>query len=90
MGVIAHTMEYQGGSVVSRLQPRNYSVFDFDEYRTMYEECFRDMRTALGIFPVDCCGSKEELEQKKEKSMFLKSMGKWSVPLPYMAMKLMI
>ena len=67
MKIIAHTMEYRGGSIVSPLRLRNYSAFDYEEYKRIYEECFRDMRTALQRFPVDCCDSKEELEHKKDK-----------------------
>lgn len=76
MKIIAHTMEYRGGSIVSPLRLRNYSAFDYEEYKRIYEECFRDMRTALQRFPVDCCDSKEELEHKKEKIYILEIDGK--------------
>ncbi len=77
MEIVAHTMEYQGGRMVSHLQLRNYSAFDFNEYKKIYEECFRDMRTALQLFPVDCCDNKEELERKKEKIYVLETDGKF-------------
>lgn len=76
MKIIAHTMEYRGGSIVSPLRLRNYSAFDYEEYKRIYEECFRDMRTALQRFPVDCCDSKEELEHKKDKIYILEIDGK--------------
>lgn len=76
MKIIAHTMEYRGGSIVSPLRLRNCSAFDYEEYKRIYEECFRDMRTALQRFPVDCCDSKEELEHKKDKIYILEIDGK--------------
>lgn len=76
MKIVAHTMEYQGGQVASDLQLRNYSSPDFDTYRRIYEECFHEMRTALQRFPVDCCDSKEELEQKKDNIYILEIDGK--------------
>ena len=76
MKIIAHTMEYRGRSIVSPLRLRNYSAFDYEEYKRIYEECFRDMRTALQRFPVDCCDSKEELEHKKDKIYILEIDGK--------------
>lgn len=76
MKIIAHTMEYQGGNVASSLQLRNYLPSDYCEYKKIYEECFRDMRTALQRFPVDCCDSEEELEHKKDKIYILEIDGK--------------
>ena len=76
MKIIAHTMEYRGGSIVSPLRLRNYSAFDYEEYKRIYEECFRDMRTALQRFPVDCCDSKEELERKRDNIYILEIDGK--------------
>ena len=76
MKITAHTMEYQGGYIASPLRLRNYSSSDYGEYKRIYEECFRDMRTALRLFPVDCCDSKEELERKKEKIYILVIDGK--------------
>lgn len=76
MEIVAHTMEYQGGQIVSHLRLRNYSATDYNEYKRIYEECFRDMRTALQLFPVDCCDSQEELERKKENIYVLEISGK--------------
>ena len=68
MKIIVHTMEYQGGECVSDLPVRNYSDVDYQEYKRIYNECFRDMRKALQIFPVDCCSSKEIDDLIVEKS----------------------
>lgn len=76
MKIVAHTMEYRGGRAASALQLRNYSSSDFDAYKRIYEECFREMRTALQRFPVDCCDSREELEQKKDNIYILEIDGK--------------
>ena len=76
MKIAAHTMEYQGGRIVSHLQLRNYSALDYKEYKRIYEECFHDMRAALQLVPVDCCDSKEELERKKDKIYVLEMNGK--------------
>lgn len=75
--IIAHTMEYRGGYVASHLRLRNYAACDYDEYKRIYNECFHDMRTALGLFPVECCGSREELERRKEKIYILETGGKF-------------
>ena len=74
--IAAHTMEYQGGRIVSHLQLRNYSALDYKEYKRIYEECFHDMRIALQRFPIECCGSREELERKKEEIYILEIDGK--------------
>ena len=76
MEIVAHTMEYQGGPMVSHLHLRNYSAFDFSEYKRIYEEGFRDMRTALQLLPIDCCDSKEELEHKKDNIYILEIDGR--------------
>lgn len=65
MKIAAHTMEYQGERMISNLQLRNYSALDYNEYKRIYDDCFRDMRIALQRFPIECCGSREELERKK-------------------------
>ena len=76
MKIAAHTMEYQGGRIVSHLQLRNYSALDYKEYKRIYEECFHDMRIALQRFPIEYCGSREELERKKEEIYILEIDGK--------------
>ena len=50
MKIIAHTMEYRGESIMSSLQLRNYSSFDYKEYKKVYEECFRDMKPLCSDF----------------------------------------
>ena len=76
MGIVAHTMEYlQNERIQSDLQLRNYSNNDFDKYKKVYEECFFDMRAALGLFPVNCCYSKEELEKKSDSIFILEIDG---------------
>ena len=69
--IAAHTMEYQGGRIVSHLQLRNYSALDYKEYKRIH-----DMRIALQRFPIECCGSREELERKKEEIYILEIDGK--------------
>ena len=76
MKIVAHTMEYRGGRMASHLQLRNYSAFDFCEYKRIYEEGFHDMRAALQRFPIDCCDSKEELEHKKDSIYILEIDGR--------------
>lgn len=71
MKIVAHTMEYSGGRIISYLQLRNYSALDYTEYKRVYEECFHDMRIALQRFPIECCESREELERKKERIYIL-------------------
>lgn len=65
MSVIAHTMEYHGGQVCSELALRNYTDSDYETYKKIYNDCFREMRTALQITPVECCQSAEELGKRK-------------------------
>ena len=75
MEIVAHMMEYSGGIIQSPLCLRNYSDHDFDEYKKIYNECFFDMRTALQLFPVECCDSKENLEKKRNKIFILEIDG---------------
>lgn len=75
VNIVAHTMEYRGGQIASRLRLRNYSALDYDQYRRIYEECFREMRTALHL-PAECCACKEELERRKENIHILETDGK--------------
>lgn len=55
--VIAHI----GGAVDSSITLEQYS----DKYKMIYEGCFREMRTSLGLHPVNTCDSREELLKKK-------------------------
>jgi ribosomal protein S18 acetylase RimI-like enzyme len=63
--VIAHTMEYVGGSVESFITLKQYSDEYFEEYKKVYEDCFCEMRTALDLHPINACDSKEELLAKQ-------------------------
>ena len=77
MDIIAHTMAYaRTQRVHSPLRLRSYASRDYDAYRALYNDCFRDMRTALGRFPIDCCESKEALEKKKEDIFLLEIDGR--------------
>ena len=62
--IAAHEMRYQGDKVSSDLEVTNYGDPYFEEYRDIYNDCFRAMRTALGLDP-DCCGTREQLLQKR-------------------------
>ncbi len=76
MKIIAHTMEYRNGSVSSDLPVRNYADRDYEEYKRVYEDCFSEMRTALKLFPVNCCYSREELLEKAKDIFILEDSGK--------------
>lgn len=76
MKIIAHTMEYRGGNVSSDLLVRNYADGDYEEYKRVYEACFSEMRTALELFPVNCCDGREELLKKAEDIFVLEDSGK--------------
>ena len=43
--IAAHTMEYQGGRIVSHLQLRNYSALDYKEYKSLFK-IWRNARQA--------------------------------------------
>lgn len=76
MKIIAHTMEYRGGSVSSDLTVRNYADEDYEDYKRTYEACFAEMRTALELFPVNCCYTREELLEKANDVFVLEISGK--------------
>ncbi len=76
MKIIAHTMEYRGGSVSSNLAVRNYADEDYEDYKRTYEACFAEMRTALELLPVNCCDSREELLEKANDIFVLEISGK--------------
>lgn len=76
MEIIAHTMEYQGGGVSSDLPVSNYADEDYEEYKRIYEDCFSEMRAALGLFPVNCCDGREALLKKAKDIFLLKVSGK--------------
>lgn len=64
MRFLAYTLEYKGGPVSIDLKVRCYSEPDYKEYKHIYEECFYEMRKALGL-PRECCKSPEELKKNK-------------------------
>ncbi len=75
MQIIAHTMQYSGGAVCPpALQLRSYCDSDYEEYRRMYEDCFAEMRTALGL-PVSCCDDREAMQRKRGKVFILEKDG---------------
>ena len=75
MNFTVHTMEYAGGRAETSLDLRNYRDSDYEEYRAMYNGCFLAMRTALGIRPVECCKTREELAQSRSEIWVLERSG---------------
>ncbi|MGL4989654.1 MAG: GNAT family N-acetyltransferase [Sarcina sp.] len=69
--IIAHTMQYLEGEVESNIKLISYKDSYFDEYKFIYEECFREMRTALELKPVDCCDTREQLNDNRNKIFLL-------------------
>jgi len=63
--IIAHEMKYEGENVTSNIDVINYSDEYFEEYRNVYEECFYEMRTALELYPINGCDTREQLADKK-------------------------
>ena len=72
--ITVHTMEYRGECVDSDEVLMQYSDGDFDEYKRIYEDCFFEMRAALGIHPAKACDTRESLRRKAE-SIFLYKQG---------------
>ena len=71
MGIIAHTMQYTGGEMPSpSLALRRYQDADYPAYRDICNDCFAGMRRALGLTPVNCCDTREEL-LKKSQNIFI-------------------
>jgi len=67
MDVVAYMMEYAGAPVDSK--PMVLIQFEekyYEEYKAIYEECFYEMRKALGLEPYNDCDSLEQLLAKKE------------------------
>lgn len=69
--IIAHTMKYLGGKVETKVNLISYKDSYFEEYKFIYEECFREMRTALELKPIDCCDAREQLNDNKNKIFLL-------------------
>ena len=67
MSIIAHTMQYTGGEMPSpSIALRRYLDTDYPIYREVYNDCFADMRRALGLHPVNCCDGRGILAEKSE------------------------
>ena len=66
-----YEMEYAGSPAEqSNIQPIPFCRELYPQYRLIYNECFREMRTALDIMPYDCCPGEEQLLAKRD-SIFL-------------------
>ena len=65
MEVIAHTMEYRGGPQLGDLPVQPYTEDAYEEYRDLYNRCFRPMRQALGRYPLDCCPDRAALRAEQ-------------------------
>lgn len=63
LDIIAHTMKYNGTIKRSLLTLRNYMDSDNEKYKEIYNDCFSEMRIALGLSP-KCCDSREILLDK--------------------------
>lgn len=74
MGITVHTMEYRGGAVASELALREYADSDYPAYKTMYEQAFWEMRSALGL-PYECCSDRETLAKKSGEVFILEENG---------------
>jgi ribosomal protein S18 acetylase RimI-like enzyme len=61
---IYHTMEHNGNKVQSNAHLQPYSDDYYEEYLNIYEDCFREMRTALELYPINAGDSREELQSK--------------------------
>lgn len=71
--IIAHQMQYIGEKIDSNLKVVNYSDIHYQEYKTIYNDCFRPMRIALGL-STDCCDTREQLI-KKQSEIYLLIVG---------------
>lgn len=77
MSVVAHTMQYMGGEVNPPfLEIRSYLDSDYPAYREIYNDCFADMRQALGVYPIECCDTRERLLNKLENIFLLEIDGR--------------
>ena len=76
MKIIAHTMRYMGGVLLNPgWDLRNYADTDYLAYAAAYNDCFSDMRRALGLTPIYCCDNRETLLSKAEDIFVLKVKG---------------
>jgi len=74
MGFFVHEMEYRGGLLNESIQLRNYTMSDYPEYSTIYEDSFCEMRTSLGLCR-ECCKSSGELLNNKDSIFILEGNG---------------
>ena len=74
MKIIAHQMQYDGQKVYSNIKTVNYSDIYYEEYKAVYNDCFRPMRMALELSP-DGCDTREQLAKKKS-DIYLLIMGR--------------
>lgn len=64
--IIAHTMQYVGDIIDSSIKMENYTDEYYEAYKEIYEACFHEMRVALGIKPIACCDTREQLYEKQK------------------------
>lgn len=69
--IVAHKMEYCGDLIDQAVELTQYTDEYYTVYKEVYETCFREMRTALELTPVDCCDSREVLMQKQSEIFLL-------------------
>lgn len=62
--IIAHQMQYIGGKITSNIVVVNYRDIYYEDYKAIYNDCFRPMRLSLELSP-DCCSTKEQLIEKQ-------------------------
>jgi hypothetical protein len=70
---IAHQMQYIGGKIDSTLNAVKYSDIHYEEYKAIYNDCFRPMRSALELSPT-CCDTRDQLI-KKQSDIFILIVG---------------
>ena len=63
-------MQYEGPPVISDLTTVTFEEKYYEAYRSIYHDCFYEMRKALGLQPFNACDSIEQLLDKKD-CMFL-------------------
>ena len=74
--IIAHTMQYTSGErVTSSWSLRNYCENVYPAYQRIYNDCFADMRRALHLTPICCCGSRAALLSKARNIFILEAGG---------------
>ena len=67
MNIVAYTMEYAGLPVKSGQIPVvQFEERYYEEYKNIYEDCFFEMRKALGLKPHNACDSLKQLLKKRE------------------------